>query len=171
MKIDLMDFMEEEASSLGLSGELELENARFNGRDLSFVEPIVYEGEIYKVDREFYIHLNIDYSYQESCGRCLNNFTEKNHTKLTAKLTDSMEEIEENEETNFVYYDDISNIDLSKDIRDMILLSLPMTPICSESCKGLCQVCGIDLNKEDCDCEVDRVDPRLAILKDFVPEE
>ena len=47
------------------------------------------------------------------------------------------------------------------------MLALPMQVVCSEKCKGLCPVCGQDLNKAECGCERKVVDPRLVTLKDI----
>jgi len=45
---------------------------------------------------------------------------------------------------------------------------LPLTALCSESCKGLCQGCGADLNKAACKCVAEeKIDARLAVLKNF----
>jgi uncharacterized protein len=43
-------------------------------------------------------------------------------------------------------------IDLEPLVRDMLLTSLPLAPLCGEGCKGLCPGCGADLNHEDCAC-------------------
>ena len=43
-------------------------------------------------------------------------------------------------------------IDLTADIREAILLALPMSFVCSEACRGLCVQCGANLNKAPCAC-------------------
>ncbi|MCX6993656.1 MAG: DUF177 domain-containing protein [Kiritimatiellaeota bacterium] len=43
-------------------------------------------------------------------------------------------------------------IDLTADIREAILLALPMNFLCSEACRGLCVQCGANLNKAPCAC-------------------
>lgn len=43
-------------------------------------------------------------------------------------------------------------IDVSPEIRDELLISLPMKNLCSEECKGLCARCGANLNNESCHC-------------------
>ena len=58
-------------------------------------------------------------------------------------------------------------IDFDPILREQLLLALPMYLICSEDCKGLCPLCGQDLNVKSCGCEPKRVDPRLAVLKDI----
>lgn len=62
------------------------------------------------------------------------------------------------------FYKD-NRIDLTDLIKEQILLSLPMQPLCSSYCKGLCPKCGKALNEGPCNCETKELDPRLAILK------
>ena len=50
-------------------------------------------------------------------------------------------------------------IDLTADIREAILLALPIKFVCSEACRGLCVQCGANLNKAPCIC----AKPRQAI--------
>ena len=54
-------------------------------------------------------------------------------------------------------------IDLGPMIRDAVVLELPLAPLCSEGCQGLCVTCGADLNAGSCDCEAP-IDPRWARL-------
>lgn len=44
-------------------------------------------------------------------------------------------------------------IDLNELVRQEIILHFPLIPVCSKSCKGLCQVCGKDQNKVKCKCQ------------------
>ncbi|MBS1149250.1 MAG: hypothetical protein H6Q89_948 [Myxococcaceae bacterium] len=62
---------------------------------------------------------------------------------------------------------DGKTIDLDPIIREQVLLALPVSVLCREDCKGLCTVCGEDLNEKDCGCERKVVDVRLAALKDI----
>jgi len=58
-------------------------------------------------------------------------------------------------------------IDLDPVIREQLLLALPSYPVCQESCKGLCPVCGVNLNERDCGCDRHVPDPRWAALEKF----
>lgn len=58
-------------------------------------------------------------------------------------------------------------IDLDPILREQVLLALPMHAVCREDCRGLCGMCGQNLNEAACGCETRRVDPRLAALKDI----
>ena len=58
-------------------------------------------------------------------------------------------------------------LDLEPIVREYFLLELPINPRCKPDCKGLCPVCGDNLNDTHCDHDIDDVDPRLSILKDI----
>jgi uncharacterized protein len=42
--------------------------------------------------------------------------------------------------------------DLTQNLREDILLALPQNPLCSKDCRGLCSICGQDLNEKTCSC-------------------
>ena len=56
-------------------------------------------------------------------------------------------------------------IDLTEGIREEIILGLPLKNLCSEDCKGLCPVCGMNLNEGTCTCDRSKVDPRWSVLE------
>ena len=56
-------------------------------------------------------------------------------------------------------------IDLDPIVREQVLLALPAYPVCNEGCKGLCPVCGANLNERECGCDRHVPDPRWAGLK------
>jgi len=58
-------------------------------------------------------------------------------------------------------------IDVSGPALDELALGLPLAPICREGCKGLCPVCGTDLNIDPCDGHGDDSDSPFAVLKDL----
>ncbi len=58
-------------------------------------------------------------------------------------------------------------IDLDPLVREQLVLSLPADPVCREDCKGLCPVCGGNLNERECGCDRHVPDPRWAGLQKF----
>jgi len=63
---------------------------------------------------------------------------------------------------------DGERVDLEPLFREEFVLAVPFAPLCSETCKGLCPQCGVDLNRGTCSCEAPG-DPRLAALRSFLP--
>ena len=57
-------------------------------------------------------------------------------------------------------------IDLERLLREQLVLAVPFAPLCHEDCKGLCAYCGVDKNREQCECQPP-IDPRLAKLQDI----
>jgi uncharacterized protein len=71
--------------------------------------------------------------------------------------------VNEDDLTTAFYSDD--QIDLGELIAEQLQLAMPMKPLCSEGCKGLCAQCGTNLNAGACNCSQEWTDPRLAALK------
>lgn len=63
------------------------------------------------------------------------------------------------------------NADLGPLLRELSVLALPLNPLCKKDCQGLCIECGQNLNEAECDCDKDKIDPRFAVLQNFVSGE
>ena len=75
------------------------------------------------------------------------------------------EEVELREgEAEIGFYED-NGLRLNDILREYVILSMPMHPVCSEACRGICPVCGQNRNLKSCGCEVKPADDRWAALK------
>ena len=93
------------------------------------------------------------------CARCIKEFELPVNLHINAIIS---EYDEENQNTdNYFYIDDKVNLD--DIIITEFLLDFDERILCDKNCAGLCQTCGVDLNKETCDCKKE-VDPRFAKL-------
>jgi uncharacterized protein len=104
------------------------------------------------------------------CGRCLDPFVRPVDQKLELFLLPHQEGQEEEDEVELTerdmvigYYRD-RLIELGEMVREQLVLTVPMKRLCREDCKGLCPRCGINKNRENCECPVVDSDPRLASL-------
>ena len=68
------------------------------------------------------------------------------------------------DETNYICG---FNLDVDTLVYDEVLIELPYQVLCSEDCKGLCKVCGQDLNSGSCQCDQQVLDPRMAVIRDI----
>ena len=59
------------------------------------------------------------------------------------------------------------NLDVDKLVYGETLLNWPSRVLCSEDCKGLCKVCGQNLNQGTCNCDSTDLDPRMAKIRDI----
>jgi uncharacterized protein len=108
------------------------------------------------------------------CSRCLKDFTFNLGPEIDINFHPKGREsiIDEGkllyEDMDIGYYAD--EIDISKIIRENLFLEIPIKPLCSINCKGLCPRCGIDLNEESCLCfnENNNIDIRFSKLKTLI---
>jgi len=101
------------------------------------------------------------------CVRCLDPFSRKLQIDF-ADLYTFAQNIDENSDL-IVPEDGV--LDLSPSIREEFILAIPINPLCSIDCKGLCPVCGENRNFIDCKHEPEIIDPRMQALKSFLDEE
>jgi uncharacterized protein len=62
---------------------------------------------------------------------------------------------------------ELPGLELEDILREQVLLQLPMQRVCSDTCKGICPVCGANRNETGCQCEVRTADDRWTALKDI----
>ncbi len=180
MKLDLSGFLEGREDMIKLEGQIDSIDLNLKDRDAELVGPVDYSLLVFEADREKAIDMEIDFTYSESCSRCLERSKNNMKSRLSGKLVKGKRDLEKElkEENNedqegyeeVLYYEN-NTLNLDEYIREQILLTLPMKTVCAEDCKGLCSKCGIDLNKGECDCVHDDIDPRLEKLKDFFPKD
>ena len=98
------------------------------------------------------------------CSRCLEPVT----IPVTAQIDAAFDRQSDPDDPD-LYSFEAPTIELTDAVRDALLLELPLQVFCSPDCKGLCPVCGINLNKGTCTCQegAEVVNP-FSALKDYV---
>lgn len=109
-----------------------------------------------------------------ACGRCLKEFETgyksffEIYYRPRPKEDPDNDEVFSEDTVETVYFEgDI--LDVAEQIRQTVLLSVPMKAVCREDCKGLCGSCGSDLNIEKCKCSGPPPDSRWSTLKNWKP--
>lgn len=148
------------------------EPGAFGTGDESFeiAEPVSLVFDIYKNKDQFRLVGSVRTTLELPCGRCLEPFRwpvdaafDLRYQPHTANTGEGEREVEEDDLSTAFYQN--GEIDLEQLMREQFYLSLPMKPLCDEECKGLCPVCGTNLNRGVCVCKREWDDPRLAALK------
>ena len=106
----------------------------------------------------------IDSELELRCRRCLVQERRDRSLAIDIRLEPDVETCDE---APGVYALDerLESVDLWPALYEELVLSLPGYPVCSADCKGLCGVCGSDLNKGACGCAVSEADPRWDALR------
>lgn len=102
------------------------------------------------------------------CDRCLSSVPVEFPLEFSREVQTGASESgsEENDELDENNYIDGYHLDVDRLLYNEILVGWPMKVLCSESCKGICNVCGQNLNEGTCDCEDTGLDPRMSVIRD-----
>jgi uncharacterized protein len=101
------------------------------------------------------------------CVRCLADFQQSLMIDFTELYAFSQRSVTD---SDLILPED-GHIDLTPLVREYMLLEVPISPQCSPSCKGLCPVCGENLNESNCNHGGEGGDPRLSMLKSLLDGE
>lgn len=115
------------------------------------------EGTITNSYGKYTFNGNVVAKVTFNCNSCLKEFEKEIAFDMVEIF--SKDSINDDEIWQFSSKDNI--IKLEEPIKTNILLNLPMKALCSENCKGLCRICGHNLNNGDCGCDRDYIDPRF----------
>ncbi|GAA1761653.1 MULTISPECIES: DUF177 domain-containing protein [Streptomonospora] len=115
-------------------------------------------------------------AYEAECARCLDPvgdtveapfqelFRYPGEDGLGPQDSDTEDEEED-------YYLEGELLDLDQVVRDAVVLSLPLSPLCREDCPGLCAECGVKLAEAGPEHgHGERIDPRWEALRDIGEE-
>lgn len=103
------------------------------------------------------------------CDRCLGDVVVPLQITIDQKipLMDGQVVFADDEENTFL---EENELDIDRLIYDEILVNWPTKVLCKDDCKGICPVCGQNLNQQDCGCDRQVIDPRMAKFQDIFNE-
>ena len=140
--------------------------------DFKVASPVKLAFEIYKDKSTFRLVGRTETTLEAPCSRCLEPMVlpvdaafDLRYQPHSSNTGEGEREIEEDDLTTAFYQND--EIDLEQLMREQFYLALPMKPLCTEDCQGLCSICGTNLNKGTCDCKREFEDPRFDALRQF----
>ncbi|MDO4542473.1 MAG: DUF177 domain-containing protein [Bacillota bacterium] len=133
--------------------------------------PLVFKGAAENLDRVIEVTGTVEAVLKGVCDRCGEDLEYKvlaDFSETFTNLADKLPDEDDGEKCFHLFNGD--EIDLWPYVEQAIFLAKPMKILCKEDCRGLCPQCGQNLNLEDCSCDNDPIDPRLAVLADLLKE-
>ena len=115
---------------------------------MELCEPIRLTGELESDNGDIFFTGVLKTAVKTMCDRCTCDMIYNIESEVAESFGSDVQSI----------------IDLEPIIEEALLLSLPMKSLCDEDCKGMCAVCGQNLNEQSCDCDLEYLDPRLEKL-------
>ncbi len=156
----------------------EIAPENFNKEDdsLPVSGPSYVKGRLYRSGTTIYFDGTVSSTLGLECSRCLETFESTMTGNVTSIFMPQADDRKDEPEAKLspedldVQFYGGDEIDLFMPIRDQIALAVPMQPLCSESCQGLCPVCGVNMNEEKCSCDPTPADPRMAALLKLITD-
>jgi len=142
--------------------ELHIEDA-----DVPFEGPIRTHMTVFKMGEPLSASGESAFCLRTECVRCLKSFD----LQLSVSYRFVFQKgrpasVRGDEDETLIWLDDRSEqLDLGTEVRDYIILEIPQSSLCSESCAGLCPLCGTNLNVDRCTCKLETTDPRWEALR------
>ncbi len=147
--------------------------------DLFFVTPVHIKLKLVNLGREVLVKGSLRTKLKLICSRCLKEFPYELNIRIQEVYLWDIPiqrnigpgEIIELTKEDFKFVLEKESLFLDPLVEDNIRLNIPVKPLCRPDCKGLCPVCGQDLNLEECECSKKaKIDPRWEPLMKFLNE-
>lgn len=142
-----------------------------NSDRVQILETARFAGKVARSGTDVYLTGTVTGLVELGCSRCLQMFAfplqsrvEVHYIRRPDPLAEEVE-LEREDLEQCIYQGE--EIDVAPEIRDHLLLSIPLKPLCKEDCSGLCSRCGANLNLERCECAVEEENHRLDVLKQW----
>src|SRR5512141_765801 len=141
--------------------------------DLQLAAPIAGEVRLSRTGRNILARANLSTAIETTCSRCLKPVVapidvEIEEVALPSIDIDTGQPVDLAAEPDALLLDDHHELDLDEPVREAISLAEPIALLCRPACRGLCPVCGVDLNNVSDHGHADEpIDPRLAALADW----
>lgn len=168
MKISLSEIMNEANAVRKMSVPIDLEYFEMNSMRYEFRKKDALNLSITNLgEKKVLLEGSSAVILAVPCDRCLSEVMVSIPVSVGKELDFSMTEEERTESLDETSY--ISGYDLDTDrlVYDEILIGFPMKVLCREDCRGICAVCGANLNEGECGCDRTVPDPRMAVIRDI----
>ncbi|MDE5863901.1 MAG: DUF177 domain-containing protein, partial [Lachnospiraceae bacterium] len=115
------------------------------------------------------VEADVSVTVDRSCSRCLETVVcnEDLHIERTINVAKKEAYIDDASETDEISYIEDCTLDVDMLILDELYTAIPMNILCKEDCKGICKVCGMNLNTGICECDQTVPNPRMAVFSDI----
>lgn len=123
----------------------------FLGRKVRFASPVSLEAQYVFDGSGFSVKGSVLTAFRSVCARCGEEFTQPFEIEFDERFEKDANGPDGDEERD-TYAFSGEELDLNELVRDAILLNMPNYALCSEDCRGLCPICGCNLNTAQCSC-------------------
>lgn len=162
MELNLLPIMSYEGKKLEINEETQLSLSEAD--DFVLLSPVKFSGEAVNIGGTIELSGSGSAELELLCDRCADSFSQTVEFEVFERLKKEDEFSDGGEEDpEFIMFEG-SSVDLDEIVYKNLYMNLPSKRLCDEDCKGLCSECGVNLNRESCNCSHEVTDPRFDIL-------
>jgi uncharacterized protein len=154
MKVRVIDIPQEglECDYTFSKANFEELNSRVVGGLFKFDTPPQCSISLTSQGRTVYLKGDCKISFSSICARCSEPISQQLNLPTSLVIKPHKESPDDEVDDVELSYYDGKDLDCETILYDFFLMALPYSPLCSETCKGLCPKCGSNLNTEPCNC-------------------
>lgn len=146
------------------------------GEPYQLTGPVRGKARLTRTNRGIVVSARLHTGAKLECSRCLEVYVEDLPIRFDEEYIPVVDVVSGlpthiPHESYAYLINDKHELDLQPAVREYGLLSLPMKPLCSSDCAGLCSQCGANLNRQKCGCVIEARDARFAPLEALLPKE
>ena len=150
MRIDVTAALNRPGKTDSFECSKTIKTANIAGEEVEFVSPVKVSGTLMYTGEDYIVKGNAEVKYKTSCSRCMKELT----YDMSFDFYEEYSKVEDDDHPDRYLFEN-NEIDLEEMVINNISLTMPMKHICDEECKGLCGICGKNLNNETCSCVQD----------------
>lgn len=164
MDINIASIKNYEGKSIPIDCELAIPGRE--GDDFEVVGPIKVNGVIRNFGGTIELEAKGLAVLKFVCDRCAEEYSRDISFDIDEdfKENERFSDAESNIENPDIIYFSGDTLNLDEYVYSSLVISLPGKHLCSDDCKGLCPLCGVNLNHSSCSCNTEVTDPRFDIL-------
>lgn len=129
--------------------------------EFPFSEPVRIVGEVRDVAGVLHLEAEAETVAHRACSRCGRPVAYEQNAEISFVLVKELE----GEMRDDLLVVETDELELDEVAVPELILSMDMSVLCEEDCKGICPVCGKNLNEGACGCKQDKGDPRWDVLR------
>lgn len=150
--------------------DIEQLQASFQGEKIVVTCAMPFEVTLKHIEKDVVsVSFETQVDVVRPCSRCLEdvNCTYQLSVFRNINVANKEAYIEDASEADEISYIEDCNLDIDMLVLDELYTVLTMNVICKDDCKGICKVCGTNLNESTCNCDQTVPDPRMAVFSDI----
>lgn len=161
MELNLLSILNFDGKKMNISEDVDLTPSKDD--TFSITAPVHIDAVLTNIGGTIELTGNAKADIRMVCDRCAEDYNTAVEFEIAERFKKEDAFSDENEDPDIITLVGTS-IDLSEILYTNLFMNLPAKSLCSNDCKGLCPVCGANLNRTECGCNTETTDPRFDIL-------